>query len=326
MNFLGIDVGKGYVKAYCDKGQMIYPSAISRGVMGNIETAEPISTSASLSYAGGDFILGEKAELGDMKWSLGDKKSNYESLLHILFTCSSLLNCNCNDAVVVGVGLPVGNYESEKNTLKEIAKGEHRFRKGGKEYIVSIDPYIIPEGIGAYCAEVMNEKGEFVQDKMPGNTLVVDLGYKTLDTCLVDGTVVSMKGWSSAFLGISRVVNIVASKVQRRMGVMMPEEVNRIKKAIADGKFTILIRGTPVDISSFVQSAIKDVFLQIKDHVENTMRDVAAEGLLFVGGGSILFRDDIIKHFPFARIQGDIYSNARGFYYLIRRKFSKNNS
>lgn len=310
---VGIDIGKGYIKFYSPDKQAVYPSLISYGVVGTIDGRGD----GSIKYKGKDFIVGQDAELGTMAWSIDDKKGTRGSLVHILHIASGYFPEK--DTIICGVGLPVGNYESEKNKLKEILQGTHTFQVDGKEKKVTIIPYVMPEGIGAYCSIMLNDKGEFRSDITPALTLVVDIGFKTLDTVLVDGAKVSMKGWKSTFTAVEGVTNRLEAKLMETHGVIMPEEKVRLKKVLMTPSKIFMMRGEAVDVTTMLMNATQDAGSEIIDYVVHTLRETAAEKILFSGGGSILFREQLKSSFPYADFMDDIHANAKGFYKLALR-------
>lgn len=318
---IGIDVGKSQVKVFSGGGKLsaIYPSLIGEGKLSTIDG----NTVSNLTYLGKNYIVGEDARLATLKWSMDDKKATLSTLLHVLYVIANYCR---EDSVQIGVGLPAGNYEYEKVTLKESLSGRHIFRANEEERVIEILPYVIPEGLGAYCSFVLDDDGNPVSEGGGQKyVLVVDIGYKTLDTVLVDGTKVSLKGWKSSFLGTGVVLQKVVNLLTPRFGIILPEEIALLERTFfTDGK-SFFLRGETINISPELEAATEDASQAVIEYVSHTLRETAAEDIIFVGGGSLLFKPFLQKKFSSATFptQSALIANAKGFYKLVKRASRK---
>lgn len=313
---VGIDIGKGYVKFFSEGKQGIYPSIVGVGTVTNLEG----KMVDSLVLDGQAYTLGSRASLCEISWSMDDKKSDLNSLIHVLNVSRRHFTA---DVIVCGVGLPTGNYEAEKQKLKEMLSGKFTFQIDGEEKTVELVSYVIPEGLGAYYFCTNGGVDNVNQ------ILIVDIGYKTLDTIIAYGTSVSYKGWGSLLLGVEKVVSLISKGLSKKYGIVLPEEKARINKAIAEycadsSSCKIIFKTKELDITELTQEALRVVSKEIVKNVQNIAEENAVENIAFCGGGSILFKQYLQSNFPNAIFFTDIFANAKGFYYLAKRKHLAN--
>lgn len=309
---VGIDIGKGYVKFFSEGKQGIYPSTVGMGVVTNLDG----KMVDSLIYEGQAYTLGSRASLCEIAWSMDDKKSDLNSLIHVLNVSRRHFT---SDVIVCGVGLPTGNFDAEKQKLKEMLTGKFTFQIDGEEKTVELVSYVIPEGLGAYY---------FCTNGGINNTnqiLIVDIGYKTLDTIIAYGTSVSYKGWGSFLLGVEKVVTLISKALSKKYGIVLPEEKARINRAISEycvdsNTCKIIFKTKELDITELTQEALRIVSKEIIKNVQSVAEENAVENVAFCGGGSILFKQYLQSSFPGAIFFSDIFANAKGFYYLAKRK------
>jgi hypothetical protein len=318
METVGIDIGKGYIKVWTPEEKHILPSQAARGSVTDLD-----GRSSSLVYRGVPYIFGSDAELGEGEWSSSDEKATMKSVLCVLKVIDEYFRDV--QAIQVGVGLPVGNYEAEKAALKELLAGKHVYQSGRKTREVMITSSVIPEGIGAYCSLILDDEGMIREDYRTGTTLVVDIGFKTLDTVVVDGAKISMKGWGSVLLGVEKVVKYVAEELRRKLGILLPEEIVRIKECLEncdgdDWMPVCFLKGQNIDISPYMNDALAGYCGEVMTYIHDLVRQTVVRHILFTGGGSILLGKHLKETYPQAMFTGDIHANAEGFYKLAVRK------
>lgn len=315
MKIIGIDIGKGFLKFYSEEKQEMFPSVIGSGVVTDIE-GNPVDC---ITFNGNSYTVGQKAVMCDVSWNIDDKKSDVVSLIHVLNVTGRYFD---DDTFVCGVGLPTGNFDAEKAKLKEMLTGIFAFEVDGKKRTVEIKPYVIPEGLGAYY---YSTNGGLNNTK---HTLIVDIGYKTLDTVIAFGTTISYKGWGSSLLGVEKVILEVSKELSKRFGIILPEEKVRISRALSEycinkKSCNITFKTKEINITDIVQSAIEHKSKEIIKSVNVIAEENAVEHVVFCGGGSVLFKDHLQRAFPYASFLDDIFANAKGFYYLAQRKYLK---
>ncbi|MCL6478781.1 MAG: ParM/StbA family protein [Peptococcaceae bacterium] len=215
----------------------------------------------------------------------------------------------------IAVGLPLAFYKSQKENLTRHLQGLAVWVSvnGGPEKYVSFDKVVVfPQGAGVVLAEM--EKLS-----VGGLVGVVDVGTYTTDYLLMDvrnrQPVPIPDGCGSVEAGVYLFHRAVASEFQGRAGAPLPAEMVPpvAEKALA---------GLPVRYYN------RDIFLPdvrraLREIGENIAQKVLAawgnragyvERTLLAGGGSLLFREELLGTLPNARIVDDpLYANAKGY-------------
>lgn len=316
INIVGIDVGKGFVKFFSEGYQHLYPSVVGYGAVTDIEG----KTVDSIFLNGETYTVGEKAIMCEVSWNVDDKKGNLITLIHVLNVLGRYFSAT---KFVCGVGLPTGNFEAEKSKVKEILQGSFTFDVDGEKKTVEIIPFVIPEGLGAYFYCTNGGVDNLKQ------TLIVDIGFKTLDTIIALGSSISYKGWGSSLLGVEKVVSHIAKELSRKYGIVLPEEKVRISRSLSEycndatKGCRIVFKTKELDITDIVNEVIESKAKEIIKSVNVLAEENAVENIAFCGGGSILFKNYLQRAFPSALFFDDIFANAKGFYYLAKRKYEQ---
>lgn len=328
---LSADVGYGNVKVVwgpdcTSNNEIIFRSIANQILKGNKDQSDatpghvPIVVDGDVFMVGPDACQSTGTSITDYNYIA---RKEYLALLrgaiHFMF-CKTGVH-NRIDLLVVG--LPVGNYEAQKDTLLNICKGEHiiptppdlikQFGMNIKVFVNSA--MVIPQPIGALS--VFASKCARTNMNM-GSALIIDVGFKTLDWVFSHGMGVDMERSGSFAGGISVLLREVSNIVGKKIGVGYID-LFETEKALSNGK--IFADGRTHDFTPYT-----DVVIQAADKVIdkfygalNLNREFTS--IVLTGGGGKYFRDSISKKFPTHVIQYEedsVMDNARGFYQVAR--------
>lgn len=184
------------------------------------------------------------------------------------------------------------------------------------------------EGIAAYIDIMYEMDGtptSEASDYEDSVVAIVDIGGRTTDCMVIDesGQNVKMNRSGSSNIGVLELNQLVRSNLQAKFDLQNISS-DRINQALLDGK--IKISGEFVDVKELVND-LKSTFASklseaIKTKIGNG-KDI--DYVVFVGGGSILLRNEIEPMYVNSRfIENPEFANARGMFKLAKMKGNQN--
>ncbi|MCL6477035.1 MAG: ParM/StbA family protein [Peptococcaceae bacterium] len=213
----------------------------------------------------------------------------------------------------IAVGLPLAFYKAQKEALIRHLQSLAVWVSvdGGPEKYISFNKVVVfPQGAGVALAEI---------SKLTGLTGIVDVGTYTTDYLLMEvrsgQPVPNPDGCGSVEAGVYLFHRAVASEFQGQAGAPLPPEM---VPAVAEKA----LAGHPVKyynrdiVLSGVQKARREIGENIAQKVLAAWGSRAGyvEQTLLAGGGSLLFREELMKALPNARVVDDpLYANAKGY-------------
>jgi len=176
MNFVGIDVGRKYLKIATEEDTQIIPSKV-----GDARELRLENTSDYLvAIDGHKYFVGDLAEE-----SYSCREMATESKIHqetkILFLTAVALAWDRNPLVIT-TGLPVDQHtQTIKQQLKQLLDGVYKVMINNCQKNIYINRLqIVPEGAGAFWNEVLDDDGRIVKSSLlQGTVRVIDLGSRT---------------------------------------------------------------------------------------------------------------------------------------------------
>ena len=328
---LAVDVGYGNVKAAwgaesTNETEIIFRS-IANPVSKSSNSAVTTSTGRVPIVVSGDtFMVGPDAYL-----SAGTSIADFDYVArkeYLAFLRGAMHFMFCKTGVyrkidVLSVGLPVGNFESQQETLIKLCKGEHEIPTPiplvnalGPTVKVIVDKVVVvPQPIGALsvfarkCAR---------SNKNMGSALIIDPGFKTLDWVFSNGMNVDMERSGSFAGGMSALLREISGIVGKKLGVGYIDLVE-VEKALSTGK--IFAGGRSHDFTPFA-GIVKDSAAKVIDKFFGAL-DIDREfhSIVLTGGGAKYYRYAISEKFPGHTIQCEedsVMDNVRGFYLVAR--------
>jgi len=207
------------------------------------------------------------------------------------------------------LGLPVAQYGSKRTSLEKAMTGT--FDLGKRRRIEVRRTLVVAQPQGALF-DYATRNGQASIAK--GTSLVIDVGSRTFDWLVTQGTKVIAKMSHSVTRGVSDVLMAIAA----RIGAEIQEEYRRLEAidvALRTGK-PLRIYQEEYDLKRYdkvVQKIADQAVLAMIQRMDGT-HDV--ENIVLVGGGAYLFRKAIRRHFPKHTIHDVVepqYANVRGF-------------
>lgn len=319
-----VDLGYSHTKALSASGQrIIFPSV----------TGTPDKSRFSLNGHSDGIILtspypklvGEQAEeqslfttrWEDREWFQTDE---YMALLYAALTeMTTSFHVNIN----LVSGLPVRFYEADRDHLKRRLVGRHEVGREGRAQpqVFNINRVkILPQNVGTYLSVALNETGRQAVDNdfVTGKVGVIDIGSLTTNFLVMtkftelkqESTSIEAGGWK------------LARQVRAGLDKLCPDlelKDHQLMQAIKQQQVSYY--GEKCDISELVYEASQ----QLEDQIISKAKERWGKGadlhtILVTGGGSLLLRDRITRHFKHARpVDDPVFANVRGYYKLAQR-------
>lgn len=276
---LGIDIGNSFIKS-------------SEGVKFESKTTKikPFSKYDELRIDGSTIYLGTGNRDTDYRKI---EKSNY---INFLYGAIALSTKDIRNKVVVG--LPISQYQEDKNELINMILMNHKKNieiNGRNKTLIIEDVDVAPEGVVAI-------NNDF-------NGIVVDIGGRTTDTCIVTSENGRRK---------------IERPLTQPTGVL---NLNNEFITLINGKFGLDLKET--DANRIIQNGLKiygqqqDIGFAInvfKEYVENLINLLQVEyslktyDIALVGGGSALLYKPFKKRLANARLLDNFFfANANGY-------------
>lgn len=185
---------------------------------------------------------------------------------------------------------------------------------------------VYAEGVAAWVDFAVSDAGDF-RVVLKGSAAVVDIGGRTTDTVKVLQQLTVEKSKSGTCSeGVLNVYDELAQAMVRHsvMRAAFPflkaASVTRamLSKVLATGVFNE--RGLVIDFHEEVKAAKMVVAGKILRHVETKIEDgFDLDRLLFVGGGSVILKDEIKAKYSMAEfVEDPEFANARGMLKMMK--------
>lgn len=175
---------------------------------------------------------------------------------------------------------------------------------------------VTTEAVASFVDQLMGIDGvqsDDFDELTQAPTGVIDVGGKTTDCAVVlPGMMVDSKRSGSNDVGVLSLMEAVSSRLRTHFELDTPLLPSRIETALRTG--VVKHYGKDQDVSAIV-NAEKE---RLTEQVMNAVRAKVGSGadldqVLFVGGGALVLKDQLLKHFPNARVpEKPEFANARG--------------
>lgn len=224
--------------------------------------------------------------------------------------------------VRITTGLPVSYYympNGEKNQTLIDGKIEN-LRKtvlcGDIPVANIIANTVASEAVASFVDQLMDMDGVPTDDydelvKLPVG--IIDVGGKTTDCAvLLPGMMVDSSRSGSNDVGVLTLIKAVSARLRVHLKLDSDLSATAIERALHTG--TVRIYGKDECVKSIVDEEKE----RLTGRIMNSIRDKVGKGadldhVLFVGGGAIVLKDQLLHHFPHARVPDQPeFANARG--------------
>lgn len=278
---LGIDVGNSTT---CVSNGVIFNSKVTR-LNRELSEDERIKLGSETFY------------LDQGQFDSEYRKVKKPSYIKLLFgaMCKSIKSDT--EEVELGIGLPLNQYKEDKDLLREKIE-ENRilqgiYKKRSREFFIS-KVNVYPEGV---LVTPQDYEG-----------IVIDVGGRTTDVCLIqqrDGKKKILKP-NSISSGVINLQSEFINLINSRYGLNLI--IDDFDKILKNG---LEIYGKQQDISFAIdvfKIFLEDLLLQVDQEYSLKVNKTC-----FMGGGSILLKNPILKRVEGATIIDDIFCNAKAY-------------
>ena len=219
-------------------------------------------------------------------------------------------------------GLPVADYflDDEKDE-EHIAAKSQNLTKG-----ITAAGVIMPEilnvkvgcqAVAAWFDFILDDDINTV-NTVTGRTAIVDIGGRTTDIAVViNGAAIDHSVSGTENIGVLDVYNALGKAIRREFRIKEKFPLEALDAAVRTGKF--LMWNKEQDVSQLVEEVVIEYEGKIAREVERRIGSAAnLNAVVFVGGGSALFKS-IAGRFPNGAMNEDPeFANARGLYKFAR--------
>lgn len=223
-----------------------------------------------------------------------------------LVSLATIIGMSSDDYNIdLGVGIPINYYKSYKDVLLNMIKDEKEFVleiNGGEKRFIINKCFVIPEAVGVYYSlskDIINDIGN-------REILIIDIGGKTTDMCVIDNNV-TIKKPSTQPIGFLNLYNDMANLINSKYPDLCVATEDM--RYILDNGLTS--SGDSIDIS-FVYYLFDKLVDTIMNYIKLQYQDYKRKVVMLCGGGYIL-EDKFRKYIPNILINDDIFANAKGF-------------
>lgn len=273
---IGIDIGSAFIK---HRSGLLVPSLLTKG--------KTINKGLTIEYEGDMWTIGEGIREVEIN------KAKRESNLKFIFGILGSLTKDIENNIVVG--LPIGQYQQEKENYKNyiLDNGYYRGAINGFLRMIRITGVTIaPEGLQA------------IREDYKG--IVLDIGGRTTDICLIEEGKKVINPISKP-IGTINLYSTIINKLNARYGLDLREQ--DAERIIKGG---LMLDGCKVEnniVGETMTSYIEDIINTLK--LEYSLR---TNNLLMVGGGSELFYKSFKTRVKQAeKMENSIFANAEGY-------------
>lgn len=228
-------------------------------------------------------------------------------------------------SVDIITGLPVADFfgadgakDEEKIALKKAnLQKPVQLVSGTSKVAVLNDITVGCQAVAAYIDYALDDDLNEVKD-VDGAVAIVDIGGRTTDIAtVIGGSRIDHARSGTANIGVLDVYKAVKQGIWTELKIRDDFPINVVDKAVRKG--SIKLWGEEQDVSKIVVGVVAEYQAKLAREIERRISTGAAmNAVVFVGGGSALFKD-IAKTFRNGHMSDDPeFANARGLYKYVR--------
>lgn len=234
--------------------------------------------------------------------------------------------------VSIATGLPVSYYYVGGNPNETLIDGKVANLNKGVQCEAGLcakiaENVVTTEAIAAYFDQIIEMDGSpssVYEEVKQASVGVIDVGGKTTDCAVIlpGGAHVDTNRSGSSDVGVLKLNDTVEAALRSKFGFdNVPPRT--VESAIATG--FIKVYGKDESVKGIVHDAKEALAEAVMSNVRAKIgsgKDL--DWILFVGGGSIVLREQLAKHFPHCRFPDrPEYANARGMLKIAKYVFGQ---
>lgn len=275
-----------------------------------------------MKYQGEEWLLGERAErlgLPALHVMTVGKADAYTRIL-VLGALSAL---ECGVLAEICVGVPLHGYWQERETLRDLLKGEHGVVSEGRERSYLLKGTVVPEGMGLWLAAAW--QGMDLNEKvLQLPTVVLDFGHRTVQVAVFTGLRVYPTFYVSAH-GAYEVWE--AALIEQLEGpdqtvYESPQRAVMMTQLLRHGRLNV--RGREVTLEQLrprLAVHAGRVWPRLKVEIMRTLVGIPYERVVAGGGGVHIYRDQVTDLFgDKVVVLPDRFAQAEGYRLFLEHR------
>jgi len=279
MNAIAIDAGHGYVKGLDGQGQrVLFPSLIA--IQPPTVDLGDLAQSQAIRIDDTAYLVGDSARSHATPLWSKNKSADPDTLRLLLIAAAKLGAMGPVDLVT---GLPLDWFGTGRKAFREALTGyggSVQFPRRPAQRLWFERVKVLPQGVAAASAVLAS--GEYV----PGEYLIVDIGYRTTDYIVVTKTLDNTLDYDPNAAGsLERGMHEVSQHVAKALteAYQVP-----FSEAELEHQTAVAIRGEKIDLSYRIHEARQTIGRRIAQELATILGPQVDKlmGIIAVGGGS----------------------------------------
>jgi plasmid segregation protein ParM len=327
IRYAGVDDGHFGIKVVTDEGKKVFVPSRITSASDVINISDSTGNNWYQTDDGKEFVVDASLPAFDTRFSGYAVSDINRVLVHHALTLAGL----GGEKVSIMTGLPVSDYyiANQMNSdligrkVKSLTDHLVTNRNPGIKMAKIVRHNVASEAIAAFFDLLFDDNGDQREDVIElveqGSIGIIDVGGKTTDCAVVVSggqTIDPARSGTENFGGLS-LNKAVEPRLKEAFNVrtLSPKQID---DAVRTGNLRLFQQER--DCSEIIATEKRHLAKLITDAAIRKMGDGAdLERIFFVGGGSLLLRDELANLFPHAEIVDDPqYANARGMLKAVK--------
>jgi len=308
---IAIDNGKMNLKAKHGEMELCYLNKYSKKLTDDENLLG--KDTYNVTYKGNNYTIGANGKSSDR--NVG--KASEFHIVQALTSVTRFIEPNCKDDIYLMYGESADMYFNNRHKIdiKTKLEGKHTIYVNGVAYNFNIEfVQVLPEGIGHILQDL---------EKYAGVQYVVDIGGGTINFLKVVNGRPEPDSCRSFLLGVNNIISEVQTELIRAGFGTYDEDLIRQYLTTRECPNNSVLN--KMDELVMEQLEKLDDALAVRDvNIHNLLK---VQPVMFIGGGSVLFKEHINKYYKSEVIDNlvvkdALMANVRGFYEYGVAKFS----
>lgn len=314
----GNDIGYDGQKVIGPFGQFYLPAAVGTVNKARFSLSDK-SNDIILDAGEGQRMVGEAAVRQSRFLSRKEDRGWITSSEYHYLMCAGFSEMSTASRVDLDIvtGLPVAFYERDKDQLRSVFLGEHRFvREGRPTQVFRVRSCrVIPQPFGTVFSKAIDEKGVLQNNQYStGAVGIIDVGGKTTNLLSVKRLEEISDDTASENQGAWDAVRAFRAFAETQYPGLEDLKDHQVIQAIISKKQNYY--NEILDLTEPVDAILRPMAEAIISKASGLWNGGALlSAILIAGGGALLLGHYIKQQFPHSIIIEDpVYANARGYY------------
>ncbi|HUV95789.1 MAG TPA: ParM/StbA family protein [Anaerolineae bacterium] len=204
--------------------------------------------------------------------------------------------------------------------------GTHNFTLNGTPAIFDIAAIraTAAQPLAGWFSWGLNLSGQWCQGSEAARapTLIIDIGFNTLDLVAIEAAQVSTRYTGGENLGMRRTAELITHTIHATYGLNLTlYEADALTRAIVNSqKAHVYVAGQVQDVTQIVRQALQTHGTQVVRYVEQRVDKARQFHILLVGGGALAHGQRLRQQWPHAQtVEHPVTANAEGLAKMATR-------